>query len=105
MKRSNVQPANVITSLYSDHNQREIETPNLTLKGVLISHKAHIWNILTKEISQMSRNICGIWLKVVFQNISQISTMECRPINKKTKEKKNIPQASNLCFFSTVVLH
>ena len=39
MKQGNVQTANVITS---DHNQREIETPNLTLKGVLISHKAHI---------------------------------------------------------------
>ena len=31
--------------------------------------------------------------------------MECRPINKKNQGKKNIPQASNLCVFPTVVLY
>ena len=47
----------------------------------------------------MQRNICGIALTEVFQNISQISTMECRPINKKTKEKGTYHRQAIFVFF------
>ena len=42
--------------------------------------------MLIKEFLQCQENICGICL-IVFQNISQISTMACWPINKKPRKK------------------